>query len=455
MELLKTIHNNYIALSLCKKSRFDGRFLVLLCLGFYFLLIFSASSFLNIKYYEFWKKLGVPAREDLFADLQVVTSGNECYRLGYNVYIKNPCNPFFHLGAFNYPKVWLSFSQLGLNQSHTFTIGIIIIILFLATFFLFIGRLNYAEGVIYSAILCSSSVMLAIERANNDLVVFIILSLAIILLINRAGIIHYISYFLFLFASILKIYPIFAFTLLLREPPKKLLRLGCILITSFTLYLVSEFNNIKLVFQNTPQVTFWSYGSKIIFITLIKDLKNFLKSIGIDKNYLYSLIPDINISKPLALKLLVATVFCILMIIGLLFLRKFLFWNRFELQFEYFNNHLDRQFIDSFRVGASIYLGTFLFSNNWAYRLIFLIFVIPQLLKWIRIQGLFGLLSIFSLICILLTLWIKTFTAGLGFYVDQISNWLLFLYFLYSLSMTIPKWLQKRTLAILKLSQNT
>jgi hypothetical protein len=143
------------------------------------------------------------------------------------------------------------------------------------------------------------------------------------------------------------------------------------------------------------------------------------------------------------------------MIIGLLFLRKFLFWNRFELQFEYFNNHLDRQFIDSFRVGASIYLGTFLFSNNWAYRLIFLIFVIPQLLKWIRIQGLFGLLSIFSLICILLTLWIKTFTAGLGFYVDQISNWLLFLYFLYSLSMTIPKWLQKRTLAILKLSQNT
>jgi hypothetical protein len=455
MELLKNIHKNYITLYLCKKSRFDGRFLVLLCLGFYFLLIFSASSFLNIKYYEFWKKLGVPAREDLFADLRVVTSGNECYRLGYNVYIKNPCNPFFHLGAFNYPKIWLSFSQLGLNQSHTFPIAIIIIVFFLVTFFLFIGRLNYAEGLIYSAILCSSSVMLAMERANNDLIIFIILALVIIFLTKRAKIIHYVSYFLLLFASILKIYPIFAFTLLIRESPKKLLRLGCILITSFTLYLVSELNNIKLVFQNTPQVTFWSYGSKIIFITLIKDVKSFLKKIGIDKKYLYDLIPDLNMGKPLLLKLLAITLVGLLIIIGLLILRNFLSWNRFKLQVEYFNNHLDRQFIDSFRVGASIYLGTFLFSNNWAYRLIFLIFVIPQLLNWIRIRGLFGLLSSFSLICIFLTLWIKTFTEGLGFYVDQISNWFLFLYFLYSLSNTLPKWLQKRTLAILKISQNT
>ena len=38
----------------------------------------------------------------------------------------------------------------------------------------------------------------------------------------------------------------------------------------------------------------------------------------------------------------------------------------------------------AFRMGASIYIGTFLLGNNWDYRLAFLVLVLPQLLEWTR-----------------------------------------------------------------------
>jgi hypothetical protein len=42
----------------------------------------------------------------------------------------------------------------------------------------------------------------------------------------------------------------------------------------------------------------------------------------------------------------------------------------------------DELHIDAFRMGASIYVGTYLFGSNFDYRLMFLLFTIPQLMQW-------------------------------------------------------------------------
>jgi hypothetical protein len=43
----------------------------------------------------------------------------------------------------------------------------------------------------------------------------------------------------------------------------------------------------------------------------------------------------------------------------------------------------DQLHIDAFRMGASIYIGTYLLGSNFDYRLMFLLFTIPQLTQWL------------------------------------------------------------------------
>jgi hypothetical protein len=39
-------------------------------------------------------------------------------------------------------------------------------------------------------------------------------------------------------------------------------------------------------------------------------------------------------------------------------------------------------YLDAFRIGAAVYVGTFILGNNYDYRLMFLILTVPQLLAW-------------------------------------------------------------------------
>jgi membrane-associated HD superfamily phosphohydrolase len=43
----------------------------------------------------------------------------------------------------------------------------------------------------------------------------------------------------------------------------------------------------------------------------------------------------------------------------------------------------DQLHIDAFRMGASIYIGTYLLGSSFDYRLMFLLFTIPQLTQWL------------------------------------------------------------------------
>jgi hypothetical protein len=44
----------------------------------------------------------------------------------------------------------------------------------------------------------------------------------------------------------------------------------------------------------------------------------------------------------------------------------------------------DELHIDTFRAGAAIYVGTYLLGSNFDYRMMFLIFTIPQLMRWLK-----------------------------------------------------------------------
>jgi len=103
----------------------------------------------------------------------------------------------------------------------------------------------------------------------------------------------------------------------------------------------------------------------------------------------------------------------------------------------------DNAHIDGFRVGAGIYLGTFFLGNNWDYRLMFLIFAIPQLVSWSNENGK-RLVSFFTLVAIIFSCWsIAFWTLGRGLDLpDELVNWLLFAMLLYLLLVSLPTWIR-------------
>jgi hypothetical protein len=419
IKILSAIYTRF-SFFLNRKTELDGRLLLLLFVALYFLPIIVTAPFLHNS--EQWKNLwwvfpGVPKMWPSFRDLRVITSGYECYRLGYEPRIENPCDPYVPPMPMNYPKIWLYLANFGINQSHTVLIGVAIGILFLLMVFLVIKRLNYTEAVIYALILFSPSVMLGIERGNNDLIIFSLLSIALFFVNGGTGIHRVISGSIVLFSALLKLFPILTILVFVREKKKIFLITASLIIALFIVYFTKNFNDIRLVSSATLKGVSWSYGWNVT-LSLLKQ--------------------DFLISRKI--------LFPALLVIILIGLR--IIWANLK--------HVpvvqcEQYFIDAFRMGAVIYIGSFLLiGNNWAYRLIFLIFTIPQILSWIKETDRPISLPGFSLAGIILTMWFKTVgeygnpnrLEKLLMYFSQVIDWFLLFFFIYALLLTLPNWLK-------------
>jgi hypothetical protein len=405
-KIIKEIFHNF-SKHLSKVSKIDGRFLLLaLLLGYFlplFFAVFSNSYSINSKWiYPLVPKLFPP-----FADMRVVTSGSECIRLGYDVLVKNPCDPWNR--PMNYPRILGLPSFFGLDQTHTVILGILSGLLFFILTFVIIERLSYLEALIYGVILCSPSVMLAIERGNIDLIIYTLLSISLMILKSKYVIFRICSYGLILFAAILKLYPIVSLLCCLKEKKNTFLFVFFVIFTIFGIYVTSDLQSLKLISDATPRPTFLGYGGMVILDIIFKGGG------------------WISIVKKIIFFLLIALVF----LIAYLEASK-----RNDL-----SQDLNLQYIDGFRMGASLYLGTYLLGNNWDYRLIILLFSIPQMLAWIKSNNQISIPSLLAIIGISLTLWISS--GRLNFFnIDELLNWLLLLYFIYALILTLPQWIK-------------
>jgi len=416
---------NHLNHQLSKTTKLDGRILLCAILIAYFMPIAIATNFFS-NYPDSWIKFNfiyplVAKMLPPFADLRVIAAGAECIRLGYDVLVANPCDPWKR--PMNYPPIWSVPASWGLDQSHTVILGILFGLLFFSLVFVTIKRLNYIEALFYALILCSPSAMLAIERGNNDLIIFILLSLSLLIMKNKTAIWRYFSYIIIMVAAILKLYPIFALITALKEKKRNFTVIFLSIFIAFGIYVVTTFESIILVSKATPRATKISYGGRVIFDVIFEELDRYFYS------FYNSHIPHFNLIKFLLFYLTIA----------LFLLISYLLAKHTENLFQ--NNKLNINQIEAFRIGSSIYIGTFLIGNNWDYRLIFLLFTIPQILAWLKTQVQFESISGLALMLIILTTWLSS-KSDLVYYLDELLNWLLFLFFLYSTILTLPNWLK-------------
>lgn len=158
--------------------------------------------FVGVNHYGVW-----------FLDSFAILASNDAVARGLDPYVPNA------LDYFNRPHVyshwWLGLGKLGLTRTDNFWLGSL---LGLAFFVAVLARLRPRaplEMLWYLAILCSSSFVLALERANNDLVVFVLLAPVVpcLLHVNRWW--RLVAVALIAMAAGLKFYPAIAGLLLL------------------------------------------------------------------------------------------------------------------------------------------------------------------------------------------------------------------------------------------------
>ena len=347
------------------KSRKKIIVAIILLVTIFLLFSKSCASYEGSTY--IFRFFAVPVMEPCFADLRTITGGAESKKQGFDPMVKNPEDPWNRV--MNYPRIWQYLYFFGINETHTIPMGILFVSLFLLGVCLILP--NAPNEIILAVILAllSPAVLLGIERGNTDLLMFFLVALAVFL-INRNR--CYLSSFVILFAAFLKLFPIFAAVSLLRAEKKPFFRLFCIVCAVFAVYLAVTFSDLILISKGTPKSAYFSFGKDVLW------MKAF----------------EINESLGMFFKYFSYFVLAICAVSAI-----FLFFKKsIPIRFE------ESITLDSFRAGAMIYIGTFLLGSNFIYRLMFLIFVIPQLAIWI--ESLHGKYKILSFLTSLSVVWL-------------------------------------------------
>ena len=267
-------------------------------------------------YSAVWTIWKIPAMIPHFADLRNLTGGAESISLGYDPLYFNPQDPWGRtLNLPRFVQIILSFSKI--NQDHTTFIGILFILLFFVGIFISLKEIDNTTAIILATVIFSPSVVLGIERCNLDLLIFFLLSVA--LCISNFPII---SMLFLLLASFIKLFPVFALSYFFRYAKKTQFVVFIGFTVLFLIYFSLNYSDWPQVFNSTQK----GYGVLAYGVLTYSQSSN-----------LASYIPLTAI-----------------IITSLLFYANSIYINGFE--------QGDDKYIDTFRAGAGIYVGTFFWA---------------------------------------------------------------------------------------------
>jgi hypothetical protein len=162
-----------------------------------------------------------------FLDMHGVLATAECYRRGIDIIASNPCDVLGR--TLDYSPFWLLTAFLGVDTSMTMRLGLMLDVIFLCSVFFLPPAKSASAVVVMIAALLSSAVVMALERANLDLAVFIV-AIVVARWSLRGPIWRSLGYGLITLAALVKYYPGIMLLLALRERLRRLLPLAAALL---------------------------------------------------------------------------------------------------------------------------------------------------------------------------------------------------------------------------------
>ena len=311
----------------------------------YFIITLSGSK---DSWYSFWGGLlNMPTMWPAFADIDHIQRSLLCKLNGLDPTEYNPCD--INGITYQYPIIWLPiFEYLKLNIFSNFKVFVFFTLsfYFFSNFILIDLAKKKFNKIILIFLFFSASSLLLIERGNIDHIIFV---LTIATLASRN---YYYEMFIISINSCLKIFPIFAFFYLIKNNKKILLTFFIMLLTIFILYEIAISKYIK------PNHSFMAITQAYGVLSIIEGIFRTLE----EKNLLFL---DLNIKNLIRLvSILVFIIIC---------------FSTFIIGTKSKGNNISssRNQEKLFLIGASIYVGSYIFFSNIDYRLIFLFLTIP------------------------------------------------------------------------------
>jgi hypothetical protein len=187
-----------------------------------------------------------------FLDMHAVTSAVECHRLGYDVYVQNPCDVFGRVHGYSPLWLWLAVFPISTAWDNVFALATVALFL-AALLFLPPGRGWWQCAVITLATI-SSAVAFALERANVDLLIFV-LAVVAIALTGRGRQSRILGYAVALLAGMLKFYPVTLLILATRERLSVFAAVGIVALGVLAVWFVLDADDILRAMANIPETS--------------------------------------------------------------------------------------------------------------------------------------------------------------------------------------------------------
>jgi hypothetical protein len=392
-------------------SSFDGRIVVLVAVALYGAAVAIARTAWDV---DLWPYLGVNSAPTLFYDARNVAAAADCWALGYDPLVENPCDPAARVMV--YPRVWVFLHFLGVTQDRTLLFGGIVVVLFLASVLLLVGRLSPVQGFIVAAAVVSPAVMLAVERGNMDIFLFAMFVLAVFAWRARDRVTTLLGPALILAAAIAKLYAIFALPAYLFTGVRRARWAVFGGIAIMAVYLLLTLADFRQVMKAPEGGLLYSYGARILIGDLYHRFDPGEWAYG---NLLAQGIAIIPVA--------VASV-------------AIWVWIRRRVPTPSPTERVGARML-AFHLGALTYLGTFVTRKSGDYRLVILLLTLPLLLEWgaggsaaIRTK-----LARAGLVAVVVGLWVGALSPFIGPW-DELGSWAIAGVFVALLAATVPPW---------------
>jgi hypothetical protein len=212
----------------------------------------------------FLLRLGVAFHTQWFLDSYAILAANDAVRNGVDVTQQNP------LDLLNRPHVysdwWLGLRWLGLTRADNFLFGGGCVLVAMLVVFLAVRPRTYAAAFALVVVLLSPPFIFAVQRANNDLVIFALLGAAALgVARGRGGLRLALFGAVVVLATGLKYYPLVAAGALVLLPWNR--RLGWtfgLTLAGALLVLWSEKNSIGRGMLTMP-ATLYEFGAPVLW----------------------------------------------------------------------------------------------------------------------------------------------------------------------------------------------
>lgn len=164
-------------------------------------------------YYATLKWWGIIPYRYPFVDMKIVLTAIDCSRYAIDIYSPNTC---MYGGWYSYSPILLGATKLPLGPDYHSWVGLFFGVAFLAALSVLPPSMSWKEFWIRTLATLSTVTVFALERTEFDVPIFLIVVTGVVLSLRPTGV-RFLGYAIFVFAALLKYYPLVLMLLVARE----------------------------------------------------------------------------------------------------------------------------------------------------------------------------------------------------------------------------------------------